>query len=487
MINKIKFNDTCIDLGSDSCSQLLRNKQILFDLNNKYYTHFSNFIYVLGNYERFNADIYSLYQLMNQENEVHVKMKTVLDNINIMQSKNTDKILIKSSETNSTLIETEYDIHTTQLFGTGNLTPSLLMEITYSKQSTIYNTILKIYPIDYFIKYEPYNSIFHDSDSKKQFNTYMHFYFYKEGLIGCWIKQYLLIPKITSTFACTYDSYITKGLPITQEKFTQDYNAYIVKHGKTLYKSWIHSLHIISGDDNWKKSSNSHFGYIEMEKIDFTLSQIINLKFFTIEMLFEIMYSKLIMLFIGNVYMADDHADNIMLKSTNTIRHYKIIRRQTEYNFYIYSDYVIKYIDFERFIGATNRNILVQQDDLFIRYYLSQYHFSVMNEYSAAMKMVKLIKDPLLGTVDNFCEIMHRCLPNYLKEPPTNTTKNIELYSINLDIPPDTNNFLNTFTAHIRDIDKPFIPSIIGGKYTNQNLKYKIKIQNETTNAILKN
>lgn len=407
---------------------------------------------------------------------------------------NQSKIIItKKYKGVNGLIETHYNIET-NLFGTGNLTPTLLLSIKYENGSQQYTDIIaKVFPVDFFEirKHDNTYTAFDTLAKQKQLNNFMYFTFIREAQIGCWIKNILIVPKISGTFGYINDAYLLKGLPISYHMFVQQKWQTPAKYNKR----WLTDLAI--DQTIWDISKSAHFGLIEMEKLDNTLFDEITTKLsLDLGIFFEILYTKLVMMFYGNVYMADDHANNIMVKYTKNIRHYQIIRRNTVYNFYVDNATHIKYIDFERFLVVENRNEFLDfNTDLFFQYFEQQnyyQYFSDSDDREIATCLIKQLKNKSVATVDNFCELMHKFMPESFRDDQfyinLARSKNVEIvtYTINLDIDESVleNGFL--LKDHTTKIIKPFSIQKLqtAGGYYNKFEKYSKKFEDESRKII---
>lgn len=483
----IKFNKSCVTFESNTCEQLVSHKDKLFEINNTYKNELANFTGIIGQYERFNtSNANGIQQFINKENILTKNMPSIQQNVKLVHEFKNNEIIKKMQLPSGEIKKTPYILQKSQLFHTGNLSVSLIMELVYSKDNTIYNSVAKIYPINYLADINTRDHKYNITgvNEKKRFNNFMYFYFMREGLIGCWIKNNILLKNVSPTFACTYDTYILKGLPITFEEYTHQTLERKINKKSVLSKRWLNTM---STDKTlWDQVQQTHFGFIEMEKIDFTLDELMkNSNFFDLGTIFEILYSKLVLMFFGNIYMLDDHANNIMVKKTDSVRHYKITRRRNEYNFYIDSQYVVKYIDFERFGEVKNRNLFIDEVDIFIGYWKSHYerHFKNISDKSIVNYMFTNLKDPLKGTVDNFCEFMIRCLPEKYTDASLYTGKIIETYELNLDVDQSTliKDFVSPFDpATHKNVDIPFRLNLSSAPTSGGTLIYRNKYNKYT-------
>ena len=169
-----------------------------------------------------------------------------------------------------------------------------------------------------------------------------------------------------------------------------------------------------------------------MEEVQYTLQDLLDKNMFDINMFFEIIYTKLCLFFIGNVDCTDDHANNIMLITTNKIRRYTIKIRNAEYKFIIKNSLQIKYIDLERFEKCPNRNIF-PSNSAFIDYFNGySNHFDKTDDKKIALKIVNLLKNNF--PLNNLCEIFSMYLPETLTLPISESDEvNCEDYYLNLD------------------------------------------------------
>lgn len=486
---KIIRNDKCIPLGSDACRQLIDKTEDIMSALNSIPGDIFNFTTIVGQYERSDAPIFDpdkIDAILN-DNAVTKTMKKLNQEL-VINHKYIDGILTRSFKTaDGVKFSTPYVIIDSKLFFTGDLSLCLIMEFTMHEQKqnntelVLINSVAKIYPFDVATMPNSRYDII-EKNKLSNFKNAMKYMFIKEGFIGCWISSNLLANKITSTFACVYDSYILKGLPITHQQYVhQELMLRLSK--KKFDKKWLQSL---KNKDVWDKSINNSYGFIEMEKIDCTLEQLMKESdYFDLGCLFEILYSKMVLAFCGNVYMTDDHGRNIMMKNTNVIRCYTIVRRKTQYQFFIDNPYIVKFIDFERFKAIHDRNFYMEStNDNRIKFYFLDYskgNPTKIYPYSQCVKpsekniattMFELFNDPLKCTIDGFCEIMWRCLPNKYLDGSLYTGKKIESYFIDLDIEQDKTKFMNPVSATDIPINIPHVPLKVGGK---NNKKYVLK------------
>ena len=460
-----KYDNVCYNEDSDSCLILNKNKDAILKLVNDYNDTINSFVSYIGNYERggggrfedntmnnfINYQLgYNFYDVLNQK--IRNTITTGLRRNFILNPENgIYELERKNKMPNNPLIKTKYSLIKSNFFGTGNLSVSILLEFSFLKNINnevhIINSITKIYPltignsIDYFNFFMKTGSL--NSILKRKFDSILEFVFYKEALIGCWVQLHIIKKKISGTFACTIDAYISKQLPINQNDLEK-----LRMKGKIDGKDIIKKRWVKQNIDDWKntfeennKKGNPDFGIIEMEKIDFELSNFVTTSSFSLGFLFEVYYSKLCLAFIGNVYPTDDHYNNIMVKYTNKIRKYRIKRRDTYYNFYINNNYIIKYIDMERYEKVINRNIytnVLSDGDRFYSnsiQYLTSSKFSNIIEGEISKIMLSELKYNWNYSVDKFCEFMHRILPNeYIDDDLYINNPNVDEFYLDLDV-----------------------------------------------------
>lgn len=474
----------CPKFASDGCIKLINKKSLLFDIDKGSYNDLVNITFFIGNYERFFASVIDKQIITKnfknlEENNFIKNMSSIRKNLEglIHKYNSLNNILTKKSKVDNEIIESNYSILNCNILGTGNLTLSLILEMEYQNSTNSiekYNSVAKIYPINLsnlVNNDRAYTDNFKSGNDFKKLDYFMDYLFMREAMIGCWIKNILINKNVSSTFACIYDVYKLKGLPLSQEDFNSKYSK---KYNPSLQtrshgKRWLHN--IINTPNQWNIVQNTHFGFIEMEKLDVTLFDhyYIDRKNYNLGIIFEILYSKLVLMFFGNVYMTDDHANNIMLKKTNTIRHYKLKRRNTIYDFYIQNHNIVKFIDFERFEVVKNRNLFLNIDN--DRFLGNNMTIIDSDDEKIRKYLVSNLKIKTKATVDNFCELMARCLPDQYKKLPTHNTRPVEHFYINLDIHEDliSENFIGN-DPNIKNIDKPHTPQNM--IYTPQNIIY---------------
>jgi alpha-tubulin suppressor-like RCC1 family protein len=469
----------CPRFESNGCDFLTKKKDLIYVIDGEIYNEISNITYIMGFYERSDTNSLIAYNTLNYSMPLSIqnyfntlvshnfddKMRKIRTDMFIDQIYDpiTNVLTKRIKPDKQEVIETKYDLIKCDVFGSGDLSFSLLVEMKYNSKNapiTQYNSIAKIYPIDFaaIVKNDPeYKKYFKSQTDWKRLDNYVDYLFMREGMIGCWIKNNLILKSVSPAFACIFDTYRMKAIPMSKEIFTTSYNLVARKEYKK--KRWITTIN----DEYDTLHRQIKFGYIEMEKLDMTLFDLMtkgsNYRYFDLGMIFEIFYAKLSLMFFGNVYMLDDHSNNIMVKKVNIIRHYKITRRRTIYNFYINNPYLVKYIDFERFETVKDRNKFINSgSDKFLTQVLKVkpiIHNNFDNEVKKYLETQ--LSNPLKATVDNFCEIMTRCLPPNYKQYPQKSKKQIITYSIDLDIAESeiSDNFIGKKEG-IQNIDIPF-------------------------------
>jgi len=441
----VEYKTICDGITSDRCSSLIINKNPIMKLNNDKLNQINNFVGALGNYERgsgiisniepyikddviFGKEFFDDITKINFDVQKRISRNFVYDNGTYYIERTT-----KSRDPNNTKLNIQRTdtILKSDFFGTGNVSVSVLFNFLIKTGTTATNkdiiigdVILKIYPLQLHnhMGYESLlenrkNSRSVNEKMKKRLENLMKIVFYKEALINCYIKDNIIIPKISNTFVCTNDIYIAKGLPISYPfyQFTE-----LMDEGKTskkLVKRWLKTPNINMFEEVFK---DSNFGFIEMEKADITLHSINILHKFDLGMLFEILYTKLCLAHVCNIYITDDHFNNIMVKFTEKIRKYVITRRGTTYTYYITNNYQIKYIDMERFDNCSDRNIFLDTttDILYNYYYPYKYsEYGTIScydpyEQQIAAYMFSRLGSLQLNNIDTFCDFMNRCLPS---------------------------------------------------------------------------
>lgn len=301
MESGIKMNKSCVSLKSNTCEQLIKHKNELFKINNDFYEIITLFTREIGLYERNSQDTLTLDIYINKDSRMTHDMSKINTNMKIIQEFINNKIIKKSISDSNQIIKTAYNLHKFDFFTTGNLSVSLISKMMYTDNDTIYNSVVKIYPIDYLLHTDKYNTI-KSSHGIKRFKDFMYFLFLREGLVGCWIKNNILLKKISPTFACVYDSYVLKGLPLSYDKYNYLMMKRDIEKNKDLPKKWLKTIRT---KDDWDKIQTSLFGYIEMEEIDFTLQKLMIKKnqYFDLGVIFEIVYSKLVLAFYGKEWV----------------------------------------------------------------------------------------------------------------------------------------------------------------------------------------
>lgn len=352
-----------------------------------------------------------------------------------------------------------FNVISTQFFGKGNLSPSILLKIVYSYYDYTTNRVVIINTINKVFYYEPYDSVedarpydFSAGEKNRFYNT-MKFFTAKEGFLGCWAYENLIKKGICNCYMGVEDLFFSSNLPIT------NYDANKMYLNNRDKKKWFDyyienkKLNILSD----VPSGRARFGIVEMEEVDETVRNIKDRHMSTLENLFEILYAKICMGFFSNAHLYDDHDDNIMVKVVDYVRKYVITCNKRTFTFYMKDSKQIKYIDLERVYRVQNRNILINWNigggvrDLFCSTYLRLLIHGINGRY--IQTIANAFKDKITGNVanrlHNFFNEFKRIAPKSFLTPPPEGTKVVEMVA-NFDIPLDVpeaeggvrNNFL---------------------------------------------
>ena len=448
--SNIIYSQSCTESSSDFCEQLMGIREQILGLNDKYFDNINKFVGNIGQYERKEPNYtlaqlsYILKNLPSQFPQIRNEMK-VIDQIKIttkLTEYNGDFYLEKKRRDGKNLTTIYPKILDASIIRTGNLSTAVIMRLLYSYKDELNNIItrnvlVKVYPLELNRTYD--RVVQSDSDV---FKAVSRFIFIREALIGCWISINLLSNKsnnnripTTGTIMCVNDSYFVVGKRVRKTDLYREENYYglpftfdqynnildddkIRNNPPEINKRWLTDHR--GSIEEWESNvARRQYGYIEMEEASFSLEQLINKNQFTLGMFVEIIYTRLCMAYIGNVGIADDHANNIMVRRTSKIRKYIIKRRNTEYNFYIPDTLQIKYIDLERFNPYDNRNFFMipVMDGSFYRYFKPNYapHMPQPDRDIATEIFDLMIGD--YNKIDLFAELMWRALPDkYLNE-----------------------------------------------------------------------
>jgi hypothetical protein len=537
IINK---TNECNAFISDNCKQLNNKRNLIFELNNNISIVYINKLRGYhGSYERYDERIENIALFLKKNGSYNnniILLENELSKINgngidhptlLIEHRfdnNNDYIIRKNKiitieKPKGEIIKTKYYITYCEPFGTGDLSHSLLIDIKFLSIKTndplvidINEKLIKATPIDMG---ELFNNTLNDISNIKRdyytiignrhdeqniiFKNALYFMFIKEALFGCWIRDNLILKKITPTIMCVSDAYLLKGLPISKNNMSQFRNKILNDFDRKYKKKWLKYTFSQTEDDlnsSDKLLSKTLFGMIEMEKADETLYNVFNKKIIDEGTLFELFYTKLILTVIGNARFGDDHYNNIMVKYTNKIRKYIIKNRGYEYKFFITNNHIIKFIDLEYLVEVKKRNKYVEKGETTEKIFSS---FDISYSYSSSIVegIYKYIKKTLFSKeenqVDNFCELMTRCLPEkYTDESLYIGNSNIEEYYLNLDLSDDiiSSDFLHKINDQTISRNKPYVPTwlrspppstiidpLIGGnilKQTPKLIKYKI-------------
>jgi hypothetical protein len=458
---------------SSFCGQVVDLKDIIFKINEFNIININDLVSYLGNTERHIGNNYAK-NIIETLEKMNIPRHEFggKNSIERMSKINTDlKITVnlytyldefyieKKYKIGSDVKKTYIKILNPELVGTGNLSTSLILKATYfykeNDKFKTKNVCFKVYPLEIYNQPQYSGLGANNIDNLKTISKYIAV---REGLIGCWVNTHLLNKNlyahpITNTIMSVTDIFFTKGknlefgkniedgtgLPFTYEQLkTKIYNLTTIK--QKYGKNWVNNN--LETKDIWKeKIAKKQYGYIEMEPIDYTLSDIIDKKLFTLDMLFEIIYTKLCLQIIGNVTTPDDHSDNIMTSLCSNVRKYIIKSRGHEFNFFISDPNKIKYIDLERTDILYNRNYLDGRT-AFVKYY-NGYFNTTIKGYTDAQE--KIYGDMIISALfrnqlnlNRFCEFMNKILPDKYTDESLYVNKIIEEYYLDLDVLDDT-------------------------------------------------
>ena len=351
---------------SSFCTQVEGIKDKVFEINEKNIDNINYLVGYIGNMERYirrydyTSEIHHQLQSFNlpfPDGEHSIKkIKQLLGSLQItvnLYKFNDEFYIEKKNRIGTKTTKTYFKLIEPKLFGTGNLSTSLILKASYvfndGGNFKTKNVCLKVYPLDIYHQPE-YNIL--SNNNKTDLIDIAKFITIREGLIGCWVNTHLLNIKlfkypITNTIMGVTDIFFANGknletgqklkdgtgLPFTYEQLkTENYNLTKIKNKDG--KNWLNN-YLVDNTDWFDKIANKQYGYIEMEPIDYTLRDLMRKRLFTLDMLFEIIYTKLCLQIIGNVTTPDDHSENIMTSLCYNVRKYIIKSRGHEFKFFI--------------------------------------------------------------------------------------------------------------------------------------------------------
>ena len=462
---------------SSNCNKLENNKKDILKINDIYYKNISKIVEYIGSHQRYSShirldDVYTnidtnlkVFDQINTEfgKTGLGKIKELIGNLNITTNlyeyENDFYLEKKIRMADNSIKKTYIKILNVELLGTGDLSFSLILKILYGYNDEgkikTKEMCVKVYPLNIGDYYRALSN-----NIKNDIRDISKYIVIREGIVGCWVNNNLLIQKlfrypITNTIMSVSDIYFVNGKKLNMGKHLENGNGLpfkynelklqnydLIKKRNKLGKRWL-SDYILTEDD-WKKNiSNKEYGYIEMELVKYTLGDLLDKKQFNLDLLFEIIYTKLCLHIIGNVYTLDDHRDNIMVVPCANTRQYIIKCRNTEYNFFITHQYKIKYIDLERVMICVNRNILFNNTS-FERYYFAAHptagipaynegFFNPGSKFYGDEIMKKIFKERC--SIDEICDILHKILPDNYTDSSQYIGMDIEKYYLDLDKP----------------------------------------------------
>lgn len=450
------------------------NNLIIKMINNHYFDlqMYANFVFDIDNYNN-NIKDNNIYQAIENTRNKYIKKfphSPLFSNDNmILLKKNVLDIIDKLPSVK--ILSKIYFMNMLDIYfyGCGSVSSSIFLK--FNKQISNTHTmpiVTKIFPIQYPHHYE-HIPIKHRCKKKKFIKKFieipLYALFLKEAWMYCFAKNNLL--NYLPTIMCVSSCYIIKGFPISDiSTISQMYNVYLDKNPKKkkYHKKWLDIIIDPNANNQIKKKiMQSNYGCFEMKLIEGTLSDIIKNNEFDLSLLFEYLYTKVIVAFIGRIIFTDDHIENIAYIHVDYYRKYNIISYNKLYTFYMPPGKMIQFIDLERYVFNFTRNdvytntamkmvslnnsdtdndkmIWLKKNyqknnyiyDKTLRYLVSsvkEINFKKKKEYNI---MLNILHDPLLHNVKMFCKLLHIYLPTiYLVAPEINAR--IVEYNINLD------------------------------------------------------
>ena len=197
------------------------------------------------------------------------------------------------------------------------------------------------------------------------------------------------------------------------------------------------------------------------------LEDLVTSKKFSLGFVFEYLYTKIIAAFVGRIIFTDDHFDNLMFKTVDYVRHYRIKSNHFVHDFYMTNDKMTQFIDLERYVfnfSSTdtfcnsvlkklipslpktksaqlnqNRTNYLHNEFIFDKGLCSLMDprdfppecFVSTDEYEI---MINILTDKNISDMHSFCQIMHANLPlKYLRAEMSDDNNKIKHYEIDLD------------------------------------------------------
>lgn len=242
------------------------------------------------------------------------------------------------------------DINEMWMFGAGHASTSILMKINRylnvggSKQME--TLIIKLLPLElpYYNEYLPKsknnkNYIWNHIDAPS------YALFLKEAWMYCFSKKLM---EYSPSFTCIANCYIISGFPIPNLKDFIKVVDNFTQTNKIGYKRWFEYL--TKNPALQDEVMNLKFGCFEMAKIEGTFENIFNKGKFTMALIFEYLYTKMVAATMGRIIFTDDHFENVAYVTVTYARVYKIKCNGCEYTFYIPKGKMVQFIDLERYV-----------------------------------------------------------------------------------------------------------------------------------------
>lgn len=465
-----KFVKAC-DYPTQSCTEFMKINDLIIEMVNKHYFDlqmYANFVLEIDNdpneLSKDNNFLTKINKVKNKYTKNYPDMPLFTDS-NMSELEN---LVIKMMDSikNINISPSSYlsNVYQMVFFGSGHASPAILLKISKKiDNDKIMPLIVKFVPL----QFPHHNEHLPSNDYIKKYIEYPSTAIYlKEAWMYCFSKN--VLSQYTPTFTCISNCYIINGFPIKNleelKRIYQPFAGKLISAGKNLpYKKWFDIL-LTKKSDIKDRILASSYGCFEMQEIEGTLDDIIDKNgTFTLSLLFEYLYTKVISAHVGRIIFTDDHFGNVAYITVDYTRKYSIKCNGIMHYFYMPPGKMVQFIDLERYVFNysqyniyTNtalksikedeyKNTTPQFNRVRSAYKKNNYIFdkslSSLLDNSFNKKsfkdekeyliMLNILNSHFVHDVKTFCQIMETNLPEkYLN--PQSTTK-VHEYYIDLD------------------------------------------------------
>ena len=364
-MQKTRIIEACAK-NTKSCDSFMEVSEKIIEMVNDHYFDlqmYANYVFDIDNANKALSDKNNFYNkimdVQRQYNDKYVSMplftRENMDKLQLI----IDDILKNIPDAYITAKEYMSDVISVSFFGSGAASSAILLKIERKfPDDSVMPLIVKLVPLQlpHHYNYLPFtNPEENNTFIQKYIESPSYAIFIKEAWMYCFSK--VVLARYTPTFTCISNCYIIQGFPLDNyDELVKLYDEYAVKriaNKKPLaYKKWFNNLLDKNINElGQQQIINSQYGCFEMKQIEQTLYDVYKIpNSFTLSIIFEYLYTKVVTAFVSRIIFTDDHLDNVAFSTVDYVRHYKIKCNGCNYNFYMPPGKMVQFIDLERYV-----------------------------------------------------------------------------------------------------------------------------------------